>query len=382
MSILISVFALISAIYWLSISVLWLRYMKILPVFKVTDCSYDEAIYPSVSVLIPACNEEESIKQAVKQLITQDYPHLEVIVVNDRSTDNTGEVLEKLKVQYPQLKVITIYDLPPNWLGKNHAMYQGVKEATGEWLLFTDADVIFSPGSIKKTVGYALEHTLDHLTIAPDVYYGGVFYRAFLAYFAFAVTATAMFTKKVGVGAFNLVKKSVYNEIGGYEAIALQPVDDMSLGTLVVNQGYKQGSGLSSKGFITVKWYENLFTALKGFEKNLFASLNYRVSAVIGLCIYSLVTNVYPFAGLFFGPVWARALCSISLLSMFAVYNHLSRLIDISRSYVLFHPISALLYLGAVINSTVKALRRGGIEWRGTVCSLKELNKHRIDENI
>lgn len=137
--------------------------------------------------------------------------------MNDRSTDNTGAVLEKLKVQYPQLKVITIYDLPPNWLGKNHAMYQGVKEATGEWLLFTDADVIFSPRSIKNTVGYALEHTLDHLT----------------------------------------------------------------------------------------------------------------------------------------------------------------KLIDISRSYVLFHPISAMLYLCAVINSTVKAISRGGIEWRGTVYSLKELKNHK-----
>lgn len=377
MNIFVLALALISSLYWLSIIVLWFRYMKTLPVFKVTDCLYDEAIYPSVSVIIPACNEGESIEQTVRQLISLDYPHLEVIVVNDRSTDNTGAVLEKLKVQYPQLKVTTIYDLPPNWLGKNHAMYQGVKEATGEWLLFTDADVIFSPKSIKNTVGYALEHTLDHLTIAPDLYYGGVFYRAFLAYFVFAVTATVMFTKKVGVGAFNLVKKSVYNEIGGYEVIALQPLDDMSLGRLVVNKGYKQGFGLPSKGFITVKWYKNLFDALKGFEKNLFASMNYKVSAVIGLCVYSLVTNVYPFVGLFFGSVWARALCGISLLSLFAVYNHLSKLIDISRSYVLFHPISAILYLGAVINSTVKALSRGGIEWRGTVYSLKELKNHK-----
>jgi len=377
MNILILAFALISALYWLSMSVLWYRYMKTLPVFKVNDCLYDKANYPLVSVIIPACNEEESIEQAVRQLISQDYPQLEVIIVNDRSTDNTGVVLEKLKGQCPQLKVITIYDLPPNWLGKNHAIYRGEKEATGEWLIFTDADVMFSPRSMKQTVGYALEHKLDHLTIAPDLYYGGVFYRAFLAYFTFAVTATVMVTKKVGVGSFNLVKKSVYNEIGGYEVLATQPVDDMSFGRLVVNKGYKQGFGLPGKGFITVKWYKNLFATLKGFEKNLFASMNYKVSAVIGLCVYSLVTNVYPFVGLFFGSVWARALCGISLLSLFAVYNHLSKLFDISSSYVLFHPISALLYLGAVINSTVKALSRGGIEWRGTIYSLKELKNHK-----
>ena len=328
--------------------------------------------------VIPACNEEESIEQAVKQLIAQDYPHFEVIVVNDRSTDNTGALLENLKVQYPQLKVITINNLPPNWLGKNHAIYQGVKAATGEWLLFTDADVMFSLGSLKRTVGYASEHTLDHLTIAPDLYYGSVFYRAFLAYFSFAVTATVMFTKKVGLGAFNLIKKSVYDEIGGYEAIAMKVADDMSLGTLVVNRGYKQGMGLSGKGFIKVKWYENILVMLKGIEKNQFGYFNYNVFTAFGVCLYILLVSVYPFAGLFFGSMWARALCSISVLSLFAVYNHLSKLIDISRSYVLFHPISALLYLGAVINSTVKILSRGGIEWRGTSYSLKELKKHSI----
>lgn len=371
-------FALITALYWLSIVVLWFRFIKTVPVFEVTDCSNDEAIYPSLSVIIPACNEEESIEQAVRQLISQDYPQLEVIVVNDRSNDKTGAILEKLKIQYPQLKVITIYDLPPNWLGKNHAVYQGVKEATGEWLLFTDADVMFSPRSLKRTVGYALEHTLDHLTIAPDLYYGSVFYRAFLAYFSFAVTAIVMFTKKVGVGAFNLVRKSVYNEIGGYEAIAMKVADDMSLGTLVVNKGFKQGLGLSGKGFITVKWYENLSVMLKGIEKNQFGYFNYSVFTTIGVCLYILLVSVYPFFGLFFGPMWARALCSISVLSLLAVYNHLSKFIDISRSYVIFHPISALLYLGAVINSTVKTLNRGGIEWRGIVYSLKELKKYNI----
>ena len=189
-------------------------------------------------------NEEKSIKQAVIQLISQDYPQLEVIVVNDRSTDNTGALLKNLKVQYPQLNVITICDLPPNWVGKNHAIYRGAKEARGEWLLFTDADVMFSPGSLKKTVGYALEHKLDHLTIGPDLYYGGVFYRAFIAYLSYGITATAMFTKKVGIGAFNLVKKSVYQEIGRYEAIAMKITDNMSLGELVVDKGYKQGFGL------------------------------------------------------------------------------------------------------------------------------------------
>ena len=376
MNVLFSVLSLISALIGVSTVLLWLKYMKKIPIFLKTNGSNNGASYPALSVIIPACNEEESIEQAIRQLISQDYPDLEVIVVNDRSTDETGAVLEKLKVQYPQLKVITIYDLPPNWLGKNHAIYQGVKEATGEWLLFTDADVMFSHGSLKKTLRYALEHTLDHLTISPDLFYGGVFYRAFLTYLSFAITATVMVTNKVGIGAFNLVKKSVYQEIGGYEAIAMRVADDMSFGELVVNKGYKQDFGLSGKGFIIVKWYNTLFDLLKGIQKNQFAHFKYSVVTTLVICLYALLVGVYPFVGIFLGPIWARALCGISVLSLFAVYNRQAKYTNISRSYVVIHPISVLLYIGAILNSVVKTISRGGIEWRGTVYPLEVLKKH------
>ena len=376
MNIIFSILSLISALIGVGTVLPWFKFMNKMPIFLGTDDSNNGAIYPTLSVIIPACNEEESIEQAISQLMSQDYPDLEVIVVNDRSTDKTGVVLEKLKVQYPQLKVITIYDLPPNWLGKNHAIYQGVKEATGEWLLFTDADVMFSQASLKKTIKYAVEHTLDHLAIAPDLYYGGVFYRAFLTYLSFAITATVMVTKKVGVGAFNLVKKSVYQEIGGYEAIAMRVADDMSFGELVVDKGYKQAFGLSGKGFIIVKWYNTLFDLLKGFKKNQFAHFKYSVVTTLVICLYALLVGVYPFVGIFLGPIWARTLCGISVLSLFGVYNQFAKYTNISRSYVVIHPISVMLYIGAILNSVVSTVRRGGIEWRGTFYPLEVLKKH------
>lgn len=157
------VFAFINAILWAIMGLMLFNYLKKKPVFNGNVFSEKGMVYPSLSVIIPARNEEKSIKQAISQLIDQDYPNLEVIVVNDRSTDNTGVILEELKIKYPELKVITITDVPPYWLGKNHAVYQGVKQATGEWLLFTDADVLFSPGSLKSTVSYSLENKLDHL---------------------------------------------------------------------------------------------------------------------------------------------------------------------------------------------------------------------------
>lgn len=230
MNILFLVIASISAISWVCLGVLFLGTMRKKHIFRGTAFSGEGIIYPSLSIVIAACNEEESIEQAVTQLITQDYHDFEVIVVNDRSTDRTGVILAELDIKYPQLKVITITNLPPNWLGKNHAIYQGVKHAKGEWLLFTDADVMFSPDSLKKTISYSLENNLDHLTIGPDIPHKGYIYGGFIAFLTLVITFLFIGSKSAGLGAFNLVKKSTYNAIGGHEALAMQPVDDFSLG--------------------------------------------------------------------------------------------------------------------------------------------------------
>ena len=371
MNVLFLVLAFINVIIWVYSGLLLFSNLKKIPIFYSTNCSDMGIIYPSLSVIIPACNEEESIRQSISQLLDQDYPDFEVIVVNDRSTDRTGVVVEELKIKYPQLQVITITELPPKWLGKNHAIYQGVKQATGEWLLFTDADIMFSPGSLKKTVSYSLKNKLDHLTIGPDLTYKGFFYGGFISFISLSITLAFIINKFAGLGAFNLVKKSVYNEIGGYEAIAMQPVDDSNFGRLVVKKGYKQSFGFS-QGLISVKMYNNLCAMLKGLEKNQFSALNYSVFAALALCLILLFIHVYPFVGLFFGPPWARALCGFSIIILVAIYNFSKK----SLWHVLIHPISALLYLWSLLNSMVKVLSRGGIEWRGTVYSLEELRKH------
>ena len=377
MNVLLLVLASINVVIWVFYGLLFFSNLKKKPIFRGSNCSDNEIIYPSLSVIIPACNEEESIRQAISQLLDQDYPDFEVIVVNDRSTDHTGVVVEELKIKYPQLKVVNITDLPPKWLGKNHAIYQGVEQATGEWILFTDADVMFSPGSLKKTVSYSLENKLDHLTISPDITYKGFFYGGFISFFLIVVTGLYLSSKSAGIGAFNLIKKTTYQEIGGYEAIAMQPIDDFSLGKLVVKKGYKQSFGFS-KGLISVKLFDNLFAMMKGIEKNQFAGMNYRVLPTLVFCWFILFLNVYPFAGLFFGSELVRVLCGFSIMILFAIYNYSKKYIDVSIRHVLIHPISALLYFWAVLNSMVKILSRGGIEWRGTVYSLEELKKQTL----
>lgn len=375
MNMLFFILAIINVVIWVCSVLMFVNYLRKKPIFHGGNCSDNEIIYPSLSVVVAACNEEESIGQSISQLIDQDYPNLDVIVVNDRSTDHTGDILKELKNKYPQLKVITITELPPNWLGKTHAVYQGAKEATGEWLLFTDADVMFSSGSLKETLRYSLENKLDHLTINPNIISKGFFFGGLISIFMFAISYIFMMSKSAGLGAFNLIKKSTYEGIVGYKAIAMDPIDDFALGKLVVRKGYNQCFGFS-KGLISVRLYDNISAMIKGIEKNQFAGTNYSIISTIVACLLNFFMQVYPFLGIFFGPEWARILCGFSILIIIVYYNFSKRYLDVSLKQFLIHPISASIYLWAILNSMVKTLSRGGLEWRGTFYSLAELKKH------
>src|SRR3954454_16467803 len=141
----------------------------------------DPANAPRVSVIIPACNEEENIQDALESVLTQDYPNLQVITVNDRSSDQTGAILDRMAASHPMLKIVTITVLPSNWLGKNNALHTGASNSAGEWLLFADADVVMDQSAIARAVRYAIDHDVDHLAIAPRAVVGGFLAKVFLA---------------------------------------------------------------------------------------------------------------------------------------------------------------------------------------------------------
>ena len=124
---------------------------------------------PTLSVLVPACNEASTLERAMQSLLAMDYPRLEIIAVNDRSTDGTGELLERLAAANPRLRVRHVTALPSGWLGKNHALHIASQEATGDWLLFTDADVVYTPDALLRAVSYARRVGADHLVVSPRI---------------------------------------------------------------------------------------------------------------------------------------------------------------------------------------------------------------------
>ena len=200
-----------------------------------------EAITPSVSIIVAARNEERHIKSALNSLLDIDYPDYELIVVNDRSDDRTGEILCRLSRLHRRLKVIHIGRLPGGWLGKNHALWVGTHEARGDLLLFTDADIFMEKSVLKRAVRLVSEHNLDHLVVSPRMVMPGILLPMLGLTF---MMIFAMFTRPwkarepdntyhIGIGAFNMVKASSYNTIGGHQTISMRPDDDLKLGKLI-----------------------------------------------------------------------------------------------------------------------------------------------------
>src|SRR5438270_1089467 len=213
---------------------------------------------PRVSIIVPARNEEESVEQCLRSLLSLDYDNYEVIAVNDRSTDRTGEILERLSNDpgssnhrgrvVPLLRVIHHTELPPGWLGKTHAMWTAAKEASGEWLLFTDADVLFKPDSLRRAIAYAEAEPADHVVLFPRMIMQRAGEYMMIAFFQTMFifghrpwkVADPSTDDHMGVGAFNLVRRRVYDAVGTYEALRMEVLDDMKLGKVVKKAGFEQ----------------------------------------------------------------------------------------------------------------------------------------------
>lgn len=257
---------------------------------------------PLVSIVVAGRNEQASIAATVRALFALDYPRYEVWVVNDRSEDNTGSILAGLQREYPQLNVLTIEQLPPGWLGKTHALHQGAQRCGGEWLLFTDADVMLEPTTLGRALGYIHRHSVEHLAVSPEVIARGVGLNAFLNFAAFVAMAVLSpwrvrepaSSQSIGVGAFNLVRRDAYLRLGGHRPLAMRPDDDLMLGRALKRAGVRQDF-VFGRGLVKVEWYPSLRALIAGLEKNLFAAHAYRTSIVVADTVVVLGVFVAPF---------------------------------------------------------------------------------------
>lgn len=343
----------------------------------------DEA-WPRVSIIVAARNEEEKIEEALSSLLHLDYPNQELIVVNDRSTDKTGEILGRLSNQFPHLRVITIENLPSGWLGKNYAHFTGAHTAQGEYLLFTDADIFMEPLTLKKALSYCRVQKLDHLTIMPELIIPEFSLKVALVGFFFFLNYLSRVWKVkdnkssafVGIGAFNLFTAEAYRKIGTHEKISLRPDDDMRLGQLVKRMGLSQDV-LMGLGLIRLTWYSSVRALIEGLMKNTFSAVNYHFSLVVIGTVMHLIFLIGPIFGLVYGPLFHQILCALFLMSFFIATADGTSWMGQNAWLALGFPLAHLLLIYIVWKASLRTLFRGGIEWRGTFYSLQELRKNK-----
>ncbi len=340
----------------------------------------DEDPLPAVSIVIPVRNEERNLEQALQSVLALDYPDLEIIVVNDRSTDDTGAILEKMAERDARLAVVTLDDLPAGWIGKPHALHVGAQQARGEFILFTDADVVFHPSVLRKAMAHVQANGFDHVTLIPQGTMPGSFLRTLSATFGMFMfiifkpwkARNPRSRRYMGVGAFNLIRAPAYRALGGHEPVALRPDDDLKFGKLVKDHGYRQDV-LNGRGMVTVEWYRSLGEFVDGLMKNMFAGMEYRVSSVIAATLAALVMHIWPWIGVWVTGGWPQAGYAVTILMMVGSFGVAMAPFGVKFRHGLLLPltISVLVYIQC--RSAALALWRGGIVWRGTFYPLRQL---------
>ena len=341
--------------------------------------------HPRVSIIVPACNEEEDIEQGLSGLLALDYDHYEVIAVNDRSTDHTGEIMDRVAASpaaHGRLRVVHVTELPPGWLGKTHAMWSAGLQAGGDWLLFTDADVLFKPEVLRRALAYAESENADHVVVFPRIIMKRPGEKMMIAFFQTLFTfghrpwrvADPDTKDHMGVGAFNLVRRKAYEAVGTYKALRMEVLDDMKLGKVLKNARFRQRN-VFGDDLISVRWAKGAMGVVDNLTKNFFAVLSFQwwrtVASVFGL----FFLNLGPFLGIWLAHGWARVPYVVALGSMFLIYLGMSFKSSIPAYYFLLHPVSTMMFEYTLIRSMVLTLRNDGVTWRGTKYPLEELRK-------
>ena len=254
-----------------------------------------DADCPAISILVPARNEAARLPQALPTLLAQDYPRYEVIVVNDRSCDATGEILGQFASQHQNLRVHHLTELPAGWLGKPHALEVGYQHATGEWLVFTDADVRFAPDLLRRAVALAREKGWEHLTLLLMADLEGFWEKTAVSFWGMGLVfgteawrvSNPRSRRYLGVGAFQLLRRSAYEAIGTHRRLALEVVDDIKLGKLVKLIGLRSGVALAGER-LRLRWQEGLLNLIRGLTKEFLCRLRFSRSHCRGASLAGL----------------------------------------------------------------------------------------------
>ena len=341
---------------------------------------------PLISVCIPARNEEYNIRNCVEAVLAQDYPKIEVIVLDDRSTDATPEILRGLAAQNDILKIISGSDLPAGWAGKPHALFQASAVARGEWLCFVDADTFLKPNCISSCYAKAIETKADLFTTMNQQILGSFWEKVVMPLVMTALSVGFSPRKvndpskrdAVANGQFILIKRNVYDSIGGHEKVKDQIVEDKAIAEQVKWNGYRLivADGMQ---VLSTRMYTSLETMWEGWTKNIYLGLrDHPAMLLLGAfgatlaLIAALFLPIWPVLGglwLFNGGGLLAVAVIIQSLIVWGVLIYLRAKVaikmNISAWYALTTPLGAGVFAAMMLTSAWKVLSGQGVTWRG-----------------
>ena len=349
--------------------------------------------WPKLSLIIPACNEAETIEAATRSRLASDYPNLEVILIDDRSDDGTGAIVDRLAAEDSRVRAVHIREIPDGWLGKVNALHQGVQAASGDWLLFTDADIHVEPDTLRRTIAYCVERSVDFLALVPRMWPGtfaldcalALFFRGFcMATRIWAVSDPAS-TAAIGVGAYNLVRRAAFERTPGFEHLRLTVVDDLGLAQMM-KDARARCAVLNASRHVGVQFYRTWWEAARGTEKSVLVpyGFSYLRLGVVNLLI--MLGEWSPLILLAVGGWWwvaetvavahAAALTATGALCLGLALFASLRINHWCRRPLLpaaCFPLGVMLAVIATARAAILAARRGGHMWRGVVYPTNEL---------
>jgi GT2 family glycosyltransferase len=338
---------------------------------------------PALTVIVPARNEAKDIRACLTSLLQQDYPAIDILAVNDRSNDATGAIMDELAASHPaKLRVLHVESLPPEWLGKTHAMALAARQTASEFLLFTDADVLFAPDSLRRALAYAVEANADHLVLMPTTIIHRWDEAGLLAFFQiFSLWGPRLWRvadpraqrDALGIGAFNLLRRTAYEAVGGYESLRMEIVEDLGLARRIKRAGLRQRVAFG-RDLVRLHWAAGVPGLIQVMTKNIFAAVNFRIPLLLGGCAWLLGFCILPFV-----LVWDPAFTLPAVVSVAAIawgFVLMGRPSGLSAWNALLAPFAAAIFVFTMLRSMLTTLRQGGVIWRGTFYSLAMLRKH------
>ena len=376
------------ALFWIGHSgVVW-HFVRYHQLCKVVTQLPPLSHYPKLSIIVPARDEQQMIRQALTSLLALDYPNFEVLAVNDRSSDQTGVIMDELQINSPNLKVLHIQKLPENWIGKNYAMHIAAQQASGDYLLFTDGDVVFAPDALKQVMQVVVAQQWDHLAMFPRLLPGGYLENSvthfmgmilIISLYPFLI-ANPKSSRFAGVGSFNLIRRDCYQHVGGFDRLRLEVVDDMALGREIKLHGFRSQL-LYTENLLQVRWQEKVSGLIHGVEKNSFAAINYSLIKLIFLTLAFKIIFLLPYLAIFILPFHVVAGYGVALLFVHGLQGYLGEWAKVGWKITFALPFSAIVTLWAIWRSAFFTLKQDGIYWRDTFYPLALLKKaHMLNE--